>query len=420
MIDFANITAHAGDGGNGTGSFRHIKGKRYGKADGGNGGNGGSVYLVASRDLNTLEPYRFVKDYKAQSGQNGSSNLRRGADSEDLILKVPIGTQVKVTSAKGEVISQKLSTIHYSLITDLVAESDKVLVARGGQGGRGNAYLRDEYGRRPRQAELGEEGEKVTLTLELKLIADVGLIGLPNAGKSTLLAALTAARPKIAAYPFTTLEPNLGVLTPTANGKRQTANGVKQSAISGKHLILADIPGLIENASLGRGLGVQFLRHIERTTTLVYLIELAPHQNRDAFEALFKQANDDALHYGSADQMAIYKILGFHKQQKYYRVKIKNTPIYFKKVTCSILNETRSTTITPNTHMIHYKGGWQTILIDGGYFTKNRPRIQSKEMYFTYLMTFHNAVKYVNTISRMNHSYKYFNIKVSKSYQILT
>ena len=279
MIDFANITAHAGDGGNGTGSFRHIKGKRYGKADGGNGGNGGSVYLVASRDLNTLEPYRFVKDYKAQSGQNGSSNLRRGADSEDLILKVPIGTQVKVTSAKGEVISQKLSTIHYSLITDLVAESDKVLVARGGQGGRGNAYLRDEYGRRPRQAELGEEGEKVTLTLELKLIADVGLIGLPNASKSTLLAALTAARPKIAAYPFTTLEPNLGVLTPTANGKRQTANGVKQSAISGKHLILADIPGLIENASLGRGLGVQFLRHIERTKLLLHLIDISTSEN---------------------------------------------------------------------------------------------------------------------------------------------
>lgn len=263
MIDFARIVVIAGDGGGGCGSFFRIKGKRYGKADGGDGGRGGDVYAEATRDLSTLESYRYVKNYKAENGGVGFSNNRRGADGSDLMLKVPVGTLVKVHSEEGIVNSQKLDTSHYSLITDLVNTADKVLVARGGEGGRGNAHLRDEYGHRPKVGERGQEGELVGVTLEMKLIADVGLVGLPNAGKSRLLAKLTAARPKIAAYPFTTLEPNLGVLTFSGPVIRKNL------------VVIADIPGLIEGASQGRGLGDLFLRHIERTKILVHLVDVS-------------------------------------------------------------------------------------------------------------------------------------------------
>ena len=251
MVDFARITVRAGDGGDGAGSFHKIKGKRYGKADGGPGGNGGNVYIEASADLSTLETYRYVKDYKAQSGQAGSSFRKRGAGGEDLVLKVPVGTQIKVSNVKEELKEP-------SILYDLVEEGQRVLVTRGGIGGRGNSQLKDEFGRRPKVGEKGEAGERVNVTLELKLIADVGLIGLPNAGKSTLLAELTRAKPEIADYPFTTLEPNLGVLD--AEGKR---------------LVIADIPGLIEGASRGKGLGDLFLRHIERTRVLVHLIDIS-------------------------------------------------------------------------------------------------------------------------------------------------
>lgn len=254
MIDYARITVKAGDGGNGSGSFFRIKGKRYGKAEGGDGGRGGDVYVEATRDLSTLEPYRYVKNYKAENGGVGLSNHRRGADGRDLVLWVPVGTLVKVHS-------------DYSLITDLVNTAGKVLVARGGEGGRGNAHLKDEYGRRPKVGERGQEGEAVSVTLELKLIADVGIIGLPNAGKSTLLAKLTAARPKIAAYPFTTLEPNLGVLTFSGPVIRKNS------------VVIADIPGLIEGASQGKGLGDLFLRHIERTKALVHLVDVTKATN---------------------------------------------------------------------------------------------------------------------------------------------
>lgn len=242
MIDFAKITARAGDGGRGSGSFHKIKGKRYGKADGGDGGRGGNVYIEATVDLSTLEPYRYVKNYKAGNGASGLSNLRRGAEGEDLVLKVPVGTVVTVGTAEF----------------DLAGRGEQVLVARGGESGRGNSHLRDEYGRRPKAGENGQDGEDVSVTLELKLLADVGLIGLPNAGKSTLLAKLTRALPKIAPYPFTTLEPNLGVL---------------------KSIVIADIPGLIAGASQGRGLGDLFLRHIERTKILVHLVDMSGEGN---------------------------------------------------------------------------------------------------------------------------------------------
>lgn len=289
MIDFAKITVKAGDGGNGSGSFMHIKGKRRGKADGGNGGRGGSVYLEATNDLNTLEPFRFVKEYKAENGGNGLSKKCKGAEGSDYVVRVPVGTQVKVKSQSEE---SKLSPLHFDF--DLVWSGQKILVARGGEGGRGNCHMKDEYGRRPFKGETGEQGEVCELVLELKLIAQVGLIGLPNAGKSTLLAKLTSAKPKIADYPFTTLEPNLGVLNLLSfdrllrRGQRSVTNlhneqvshnsettpsqTLSLDRLNGR-IVIADIPGLIEGASQGKGLGDLFLRHVERTKVLVHLID---------------------------------------------------------------------------------------------------------------------------------------------------
>lgn len=297
MIDYAKITARAGDGGSGAGSFEHIKGKRRGKPDGGDGGRGGNVYIEATNDLNTLEPFRYLKEYKAENGGNGLSKKCKGAEGRDYIVRVPVGTQVKVNSEKGEMNSQernrRLSTDHSALITDLVQEGDKILIARGGEGGRGNCHLKDEYGRRPFKGETGESGEVCDLILEMKLIAQVGLIGLPNAGKSTLLSQLTAARPKIADYPFTTLEPNLGVMNGSwfmVHGSSRGRRGEDEASMNNElrtmnkpaSLVIADIPGLIEGASQGRGLGDLFLRHIERTKVLVHLIDASG--GSDAFK----------------------------------------------------------------------------------------------------------------------------------------
>ncbi|HCS79259.1 TPA: GTPase ObgE [Patescibacteria group bacterium] len=304
MIDYAKITVKAGDGGSGSGSFEHIKGKRRGKADGGNGGLGGSVYLEATNDLNTLEPFRFVKEYTAENGGNGLSKKRKGADGRDLTVRVPVGTVVKILDARSKIIDNNNTTEIQNLeskVYDLVYDGDKILVARGGQGGRGNCHMKDEYGRRPFKGELGEKGEFCELVLELKLIAQVGLIGLPNAGKSTLLAKLTSAKPKIADYPFTTLEPNLGVMGVgfVARGHSfsrdqrsvvslhdapvsQNSESAPSRAASRNSIVVADIPGLIEGASQGKGLGDLFLRHIERTRVLVHLVDATasdPHGN---------------------------------------------------------------------------------------------------------------------------------------------
>lgn len=303
MIDYARITVGAGDGGSGSGSFSHIKGKRYGKADGGDGGHGGDVYLEASRDLNTLEPFRYVKDYRAVNGSSGLSRRRKGADGADLVIKVPVGTVVRLSG--GQVVGSSAKNRPDILNTqvpgdqtvfDLVKDSQKVLVARGGQGGRGNSHLKDQFGRRPKIGEKGEPGEEVDLTLELKLIADVGLIGLPNAGKSTLLSALTAAKPQIADYPFTTLEPNLGVLDSSlfmvhrSSGKNNSIN-YERSTINDQRLVIADIPGLIEGAWEGKGLGDLFLRHIERTKILVHLIDISGGVESDSTNRVRRGVN---------------------------------------------------------------------------------------------------------------------------------
>lgn len=296
MIDFAKINVKAGNGGRGAGSFHKIKGKKYGKADGGDGGKGGNVYLVVSTNLNTLESFRFIKHYQAENGQSGASRKRKGAQGVDLEIKVPVGTQVRIgkigklsnlenpnTEFSDNLKRRTSEHSEFSDTTyDLVWEDQKILVARGGEGGRGNLRLRDEFGRRPKKGEAGQTGEEAELTLELKLIADVGLIGFPNAGKSTLLAALTSARPEIADYPFTTLEPNLGVLDSSQfvvhssqKDKKKVVNSELSTNSGSALLVLADIPGLIEGASRGKGLGDLFLRHIERTKMLAHLIDLS-------------------------------------------------------------------------------------------------------------------------------------------------
>ena len=245
MIDFAKITVTAGNGGAGKVAWRQDKFVRKGGPDGGNGGRGGSVWLEVDPDLNTLKNFQFQKKFRAESGQMGGKAKRTGRGGTDLVIKVPVGTVVKTEGSDP------------SVLLDLVKPGEKICVARGGSGGRGNWVFRSPTNTTPKTAEPGGPGETKTLTLELKLLADVGLIGLPNAGKSTLLSVLTKARPKIADYPFTTLEPNLGVM-----------EGSDPS-----DLVIADIPGLIEGASRGKGLGIEFLRHVERCRVLVHVLD---------------------------------------------------------------------------------------------------------------------------------------------------
>lgn len=244
MIDYAKITIKAGDGGDGRVSFWREKYVPKGGPDGGDGGKGGSVWLQTDKDLNTLKPFQFQKKFAAENGGPGGKNKRHGADGSDLTIKVPIGT----------VVNKEL---------DLDKEGQKVCLAKGGRGGRGNWQFRSSILTTPKIAEAGAKGEAKQLTLELKLLADVGLIGLPNSGKSTLLSVLTKARPKIADYPFTTLEPNLGVMPGTDLSVRSVP----------PTLVIADIPGLIAGASKGKGLGIEFLRHIERCKILVHILD---------------------------------------------------------------------------------------------------------------------------------------------------
>ena len=243
FFDEATICVRAGKGGDGMVSFRREKYVPFGGPNGGNGGAGGSVYLIADRHLNTLIRFKRQRHFKAEPGAPGESKDMQGKQGKDLFISVPPGTVVRDAESR-------------EVLADLVQDGQKVVVARGGRGGRGNAAFKSPTNQAPRIAEKGEPGEVRTLKLELKLIADVGIVGAPNAGKSTLLAAVSAARPKIADYPFTTLTPNLGVAT-----------------LDDHALVLADIPGLIEGAHEGAGLGIRFLRHIERTRVLIHLLD---------------------------------------------------------------------------------------------------------------------------------------------------
>jgi len=265
FVDEVDIHVTAGHGGRGCLSFRREKFIPRGGPDGGNGGIGGSVYVVASPGKNTLIDFRYHPEFEARGGHHGEGGNRTGSSAKDLEIPVPVGTLVfeKVSEQGPEGVEHRLE-----LLADLTAEGQRVLVAKGGLGGRGNACFVSSTNRAPRRTEPGEPGEERFLRLQLKLLADVGLVGFPNAGKSTLIARISAARPKIASYPFTTLTPNLGVVTLSG----------------GRSFVVADVPGLIRGAHAGHGLGDRFLRHIERTKVILHLVDVSGASGRDPVE----------------------------------------------------------------------------------------------------------------------------------------
>jgi GTP-binding protein len=247
FIDEASIKVYAGDGGNGAATFRREKYEPDGGPSGGDGGRGGSIFVQADRNLNTLVDYRYTRVFRAERGENGRGADCYGKGGEDMLLRVPVGTVI-TDKATGQVIA------------DLAGHEQKALLAKGGAGGLGNIHFKSSTNRAPRQTTNGEEGEQLELYLELKVLADVGLLGMPNAGKSTFIRSVSAAKPKVADYPFTTLHPNLGVVRVDTN----------------RSFVIADIPGLIEGAAEGAGLGHQFLRHLARTSLLLHIVDIAP------------------------------------------------------------------------------------------------------------------------------------------------
>ena len=265
FVDEAKIYVKAGDGGNGCVAFRREKYVPRGGPSGGDGGRGGSVYLEANRNDNTLLRYRYNREFKGDRGRHGEGSNCTGVSGDDLILQVPVGTLVFDEGAA-------------TLLADLRKPGQRVLVAEGGKGGRGNQHFAKPWHQAPREKEEGEPGEERRLKLELKLLGDVGLVGFPNAGKSTLISVISAARPKIANYPFTTLEPNLGVVN--ADG----GTGGHGTEL-GRTFVVADLPGLIEGASEGAGLGIRFLRHVERTRLLAHLIDTSDMAEMDPVKA---------------------------------------------------------------------------------------------------------------------------------------
>ena len=267
FVDIAKIKLKAGKGGNGSVAFRREKYIPMGGPAGGDGGNGGSVILVADEGLRTLMDFRYKRHYSAESGQDGRGKKQYGADGKDLYLKVPVGTLVK---------DEETGIV----IFDLNTHNQQYVAAKGGRGGKGNVKFKSSTRRAPRFAQPGTKGEEREIILELKLLADVGLVGFPNVGKSTILASVTSAKPKIANYHFTTLKPNLGVV----------------SIGEGHSYVLADIPGLIEGASEGAGLGLEFLRHVERTKLLLHVIDVSGQEGRDPVEDFYK-INDELKQY---------------------------------------------------------------------------------------------------------------------------
>jgi len=273
FVDEATIEVIAGDGGDGSASFRREKYVPRGGPDGGDGGHGGSIYAIADRNINTLIDYRYARIHRARAGENGHGADKYGRGADDIVLRVPVGTVI--TDAEAG-----------TLIADLATHQQRALIAKGGKGGLGNIHFKSSTNRAPRQTTPGEKGEQRMLRLELKVLADVGLLGLPNAGKSTLIRAVSAARPKVADYPFTTLAPNLGVVRTDTN----------------RSFVLADIPGLIEGAAEGAGLGHQFLRHLQRTRLLLHVVDIAPFDPeadpvRDARAIVHElKRYDEALH----------------------------------------------------------------------------------------------------------------------------
>lgn len=257
FIDEAKIEVIAGNGGNGIASFNREKYRPFGGPDGGDGGRGGSIWAVADNNINTLADFRYARQFRAENGENGRGSDQYGKGAEDILLRMPVGTLIYDTETD-------------ECLADLTENGQRQLLAQGGEGGWGNIHFKSATNRAPRQKTNGKSGQRRELRLELKVLADVGLLGLPNAGKSTLIAAVSNARPKVADYPFTTLHPNLGVVR----------------LAPGKSFVMADIPGLIEGASLGAGLGHQFLRHLQRTNLLLHVVDIAPFDdNADPVKA---------------------------------------------------------------------------------------------------------------------------------------
>ncbi|MBR0644517.1 GTPase ObgE [Plastoroseomonas hellenica] len=293
FLDEAKVFVKAGDGGDGVVAFRREKYIEFGGPDGGNGGRGGDVIIEAVEGLNTLIDYRYAQHFKARKGGNGAGSDRTGAASDDVILKVPVGTQI-------------LGEDKETLLADLDAPGKRTVIVTGGDGGHGNAHFKTSTNRAPRRADKGWPGEERWIWLRLKLIADAGLVGLPNAGKSTFLAAASAARPKIADYPFTTLHPQLGV--------------VRLS--HAEEFVLADIPGLIEGAAEGAGLGTRFLGHVERCAVLLHLIDGTAADPADAYRTVREEL--EAYGGGLSDKpeiVALNKLDAMTPQAKASRVK---------------------------------------------------------------------------------------------------
>lgn len=275
FVDKVAVTVQAGDGGDGRINFRKEKFIDRGGPDGGDGGHGGSVILEASRNQNTLANFRFQKLLKAEDGQPGDKQKKHGANGKDAVIAVPVGTVV--ANAEGE------------QLADLAEDGQQVVIAQGGRGGFGNAHFISSTRQTPRLAEKGEKGEQFEATFELKMIADVGLVGLPNAGKSTLLASISQAKPEIADYPFTTLKPNLGVV----------------SIDKENSLLVADIPGLIEGASEGKGLGDEFLRHVERTSVLLHLIDAYQEDVAEVYKTIQNELKTYAVDLTKRPQIVV-------------------------------------------------------------------------------------------------------------------
>jgi GTP-binding protein len=310
FLDQAEIFLSAGRGGNGAVAFRREKFVPKGGPAGGNGGEGGSVWIIANENLNTLLDFRYKKKYHAENGGEGGTSLKDGRKGEDIMLQLPVGTIVK-NFETGEV------------LVDLTQHGQKHCIARGGKGGRGNSNFATPTNQAPRYAEPGRPGEEQRVALELKLIADIGLVGFPNAGKSTLISSISAARPKIADYPFTTLEPNLGIVR-------------FKEFVS---LTVADIPGIIEGASEGKGLGLQFLRHIERTKVLCVIIDSTSETPKEDYKVLLRELKKYSPELAQKKMLLAFSksdLIDDSRKKELSKISSKkfvNTPVIFSSAT---------------------------------------------------------------------------------------
>jgi GTPase len=309
FLDEAKIYVRAGDGGAGAVSFRREKFIEFGGPDGGDGGKGGDVWVEAANDLNTLIDYRYQQHFKVRTAGHGMGRLRAGASTEDIVLKVPAGTEVYEDD-------------HETLIADLAKVGDRVRIAKGGNGGFGNHYFKSATNRSPYNANQGQLGEERWIWLQMKLIADAGIVGLPNAGKSTLLSVVSAARPKIADYPFTTLHPQLGVVK-----------------VGNHSFVLADIPGLIEGASDGAGLGVRFLGHVERCAVLIHMIDATADDLVEAYKVIRAELKAYSPILAKKPEVIAFNKIDavpaddLDKKIEIFKKKIKKTPLLLSAAT---------------------------------------------------------------------------------------